>query len=70
MTSPYCQSNATCRRKRATALGYKTFFCKSCQHLFNERTGTPFNELQFPHRYPPDGPPLAPALQARLPRCS
>ena len=48
MTCPHCESTATHRRKRRTALGYRRFSCASCQRRFNERTGTPFNELQFP----------------------
>ncbi len=48
MTCPHCQSTAIRRRKQRTALGYRRFSCASCQQRFNERTGTPFNELQFP----------------------
>ncbi|GAC1661379.1 MAG: IS6 family transposase [Ktedonobacteraceae bacterium] len=29
-------------------LRYRTFHCSGCKHLFNERTGTPFNSLQYP----------------------
>jgi len=29
-------------------LGYRTFFCRACHRHFNERTGSPFNDLQFP----------------------
>jgi transposase-like protein len=29
-------------------LGYRRFSCQSCRRRFNERTGTPFNDLQFP----------------------
>ena len=36
------------RRKQRTALGYCRFSCASRHRRFNERTGTPFNELQFP----------------------
>ena len=48
MTCPHCQSTATSRRRRVTALGYKTLSCRSCYRRFNERTGTAFNDLQFP----------------------
>ena len=48
MTCPPCESTATHRRKRRTALGYRRFSCAGCQRRFNELTGTPFNELQFP----------------------
>ena len=42
--SPYCTGLATASRRRKTAL----FYCNSCQRHFNERTGTPFNDLHFP----------------------
>ena len=48
MNCPHCQSAATTRRKHPTALGYRRFSCRSCRHRFNERTGTPFNDLQYP----------------------
>ena len=48
MTCPHCESTAIHRRKRRTALGYRRFSCAGCQRRFNERTGTAFNELQFP----------------------
>ena len=35
-------------RRQRTALGYRRFWCASCRRRFNERTGTPFNELQCP----------------------
>src|SRR5215831_15229551 len=33
---------------KKTKLGYTTFFCPHCLWTFNERTGTPFNSLEFP----------------------
>ena len=48
MTCPHCQSSTTRRRKERTSLGYRTFWCAACRHRFNERTGSPFNELQYP----------------------
>src|SRR6266567_5695996 len=48
MTCPHCQSTVVRRRKRRTALGYRRFWCGICHRRFNQRTGTPFNELQFP----------------------
>ena len=36
------------RRKHLTSLGYQRFNCPSCGRRFNERTGTPFNDLQYP----------------------
>ena len=48
MTYPHCESTATTRRWSRTALGYRRFNCRSCRRRFNERTGTPFNDLQYP----------------------
>ena len=36
------------RRTKTTALGYQTFRCAACRRNFNERTGTPFNFLEYP----------------------
>ncbi len=48
MTCPHCRSGATTQRKHRSALGYRRFSCRSCHRRYNERTGTPFNDLQFP----------------------
>ncbi len=48
MTCPHCESTATTRRTGHTALGYQRFSCRSCWRRYNERTGTPFNDLQYP----------------------
>ena len=48
MTCPRCSSDETGRRGRRTSLGYRTFACRACGSLFNERTGTGFNNLQYP----------------------
>ncbi len=48
MICPHCESTATSRRVCRTALGYRRFNCRPCRHRFNERTGTPFNDLHFP----------------------
>ena len=48
MTCPHCGSGETGRRGRRTTLGYRTFACHPCRSLFNERTGTGFNDLQYP----------------------
>ena len=48
MHCPRCHSTATSTRKHRTALGYRTFHCRACGRRFNERTGTPFNDLQHP----------------------
>ena len=48
MPCPRCSSTATTRRKRRTTLGYPRFNCRACGRRFDERTGTPFNDLQYP----------------------
>ena len=48
MTCPYCQSGEANRRRRRTSVGHRTFACPICRRVFNERTGTPFNDLQHP----------------------
>ena len=45
---PRCDSNQTSGRRRRTSLGYRSFACRACRRVFNERTSTPFNELQYP----------------------
>ena len=47
MHCPHCRSTATTTRKRRTTLGYRRFNCRACGRRFNERTGTPFNDLQY-----------------------
>ena len=48
MPCPHCQSAETTKRSGPTSLGYARFVCKACRHRFNERTGTLFNDLQYP----------------------
>jgi len=48
MNCPHCQEVTTQKRMKKTKLGDKTFFCPKCRCIFNERTGTPFNYLEFP----------------------
>ena len=48
MNCPHCSSAAVTHLSRKTSLGYKVFRCRGCQRAFNERTGTPYNHLQFP----------------------
>ncbi len=48
MACPHCQSTATAQRSKKTQLGYRTFCCHACKRTFNERTGTPYNHLEFP----------------------
>ena len=46
MTCPHCA--ATTELPKRTQLDYRIFRCSACQRQFNERTGTPFNYLEFP----------------------
>ena len=48
MQCPHCQSTHTSPRPERTEVGYQRFRCKGCHQEFNERTGTPFNRLQYP----------------------
>ncbi len=48
MPCPQCVATATVEQPRRTALGYRTFRCGHCRRIFNERTGTPYNHLQYP----------------------
>jgi putative transposase len=45
---PHCAAATTAERAKRTALGYRTFHCHACRRSFNERTGTPFNYLEYP----------------------
>ncbi len=48
MPCPRCGAPATVEQTRRTALGYRTFRCGHCRRVFNERTGTAYNHLQYP----------------------
>ena len=48
MNCPHCQSTATSYFQKRTSLGYPVFRCHRCKVTFNERTGTIFNNVQFP----------------------
>ncbi len=48
MNCPHCRSTATNELKHPTALGYRRFSCHPCRRRFNERTGSAFNDLQYP----------------------
>ena len=48
MNCPHCNSALTKEQTKKTALGYRTFRCSVCKQVFNERTGTPFNFLEYP----------------------
>ena len=49
MSCPHCLSTSISKRKRRTSLGYRTFYCQDCERRFNERSGTQFNDLEFPN---------------------
>src|SRR5438552_5746056 len=48
MNCPHCASPATKEQTKRTLLGYRTLHCSGCKRTFNERTGTPFNFLEYP----------------------
>src|SRR6266567_7145185 len=48
MNCPRCASPSTKEQRQKTILGYRTFRCTVCKHFFHERTGTPFNYLEYP----------------------
>jgi putative transposase len=48
MPCPQCGSGTTHEQATRTRLGYRTFRCVACRRRFNERSGTPFNELSVP----------------------
>ena len=48
MPCPQCAVTGTVEQAKRTALGYRTFRCPGCRRAFNERIGTPFNQVQAP----------------------
>ena len=48
MVCPHCHSPELRKLNRRTELGYEVFCCGDCGRKSNERTGTPFNYLEFP----------------------
>jgi putative transposase len=48
MACPFCNSASFTALKKATQLSYKRFQCRSCGKNYNQRTGTPFNYLEYP----------------------
>ena len=48
MICPHCQSPQLRKLNETTDLGYAEFRCGACRRKSNERTGTPFNYLEFP----------------------
>jgi len=48
MPCPHCGSSKVQEQPKRTSLGYRTFRCAACARRFNERSGTPFNDLRVP----------------------
>jgi putative transposase len=48
MNCPHRASTATKEQTKKTSLGYQTFRSSACRRIFNERTETPFNFLEYP----------------------
>ena len=48
MICPHCESPVTTKRQGPTSLGSRRFRCQACGRRFNERSGTPLNDLQYP----------------------
>ena len=48
MACAHCAATTIGALTMRTQLGYQTFRCPACQRQFNERTGTPYNYLEFP----------------------
>ncbi len=48
MACPQCKAAFTTEQAQRTALGYRKFRCQVCKRLYHERTGTPFNFLEYP----------------------
>ena len=44
---PHCLSDDFQSRAK-TALGYESYICQDCRRVFNERTSTVFNHLEYP----------------------
>ena len=45
---PTCSSTKIGQLKHRTSLGYQRFRCRECRCSFNERSGSPFNFLEYP----------------------
>ena len=48
MNCPHCATDDPQKLGSTTDLGYDRFRCRGCGYRFNERSGTPFNRLEFP----------------------
>jgi hypothetical protein len=48
MPCPHCGAAQAKEQAKKSSLGYRTFRCPACRRRFNERSGTPFNDLCVP----------------------
>ncbi len=48
MAYPHCDATTTTELPKRTQLDYRSVRCSACPRQFNERTGTPYNYLEFP----------------------
>ena len=48
MDCVHCASRNTRKCKSTTKLGYDKYRCRDCGRQYNERTGTPFNYIEYP----------------------
>src|SRR3712207_8445401 len=48
MPCPHCTTTTTTELTKRPSLGYRIFRCQACRRTCNERTGTPFNYLEYP----------------------
>lgn len=47
MQCPHCQSLNISPYQKRTHLSYPIYRCLDCKTMFNERTGPPFNNVQY-----------------------
>ena len=48
MDCPHCKSKNARKCLSKTGLGYQEYRCRNCGSQYNERTGTPFNFIEYP----------------------
>jgi len=49
MNCPHCESSNPYLCTTQTQLGYLQYRCRTCVQQYNERTGTPFNFIEYPN---------------------
>lgn len=49
MDCPGCKSDNTRECRSKTVLGYQEYRCRDCSRQYNERSGTPFNFIEYPN---------------------